>query len=844
MKKPLLLLTHLIFFFQIGWAGGVKLVPMDGHWEFRQLNQGEWLPATVPGTVHTDLLANGLIPDPFAAGSEAQLQWIGEADWEYRLVFDIPRRVFRFDHIDLLLDGIDTYADVFLNDSLILSPHNMFLSWSSSVKSLLRETGNELRLVLYSPIKKAVAQRLLYPYKLPADSDAGEQKTSPFVRKAAYHFGWDWAPRFVTMGICKQAQFRFWDEIRFSNLQVRTVSLDESRAELECIANIKGEGNALGDNELKLLIDGKVVWDTLFHPQNDKADLRFKFTIENPEMWWPRGHGAQRLYEVKGTVGKNGYVLDSSNQRLGLRTVELVREPDDSGTSFYFKVNGKPIFAKGANWVPPAVFLPVAEDKMERLFAAMEAAHFNMLRVWGGGVYGDDALYDWADEQGVLIWQDFMFANAMYPHSRAFHREVAQEATLQIRRLRKHPSLALWCGNNEIEVAWFNWGWQQAMSYSEEDSATLWSGYQALFQKILPDIVDRFDPGRPYISSSPLSNWGKIENFNHHNMHYWGVWHGTDGFEGFRTYVPRFMTEYGFPSFPAEASLAPYAQGASYAPQSDFMQERQKSYKGNEHIVAFMEDWLGTPKTEQDFLLMSQLLQAEGLAQGIRAQRAASPFCMGTLYWQLNDCWPGASWSTVDYEGRWKAAHYRVAELYNSRMIDAEWEGDSLLLHLVDEQAPAKGTIHLYLTDFNGKALWQDERACGNAGMVEHFAWPLKGKLKKLKGKKAVLQIVWEKDGRPSLEAVFHAAKPADMKLPATDVTYTVMEVEEGLLLRLKANAFIKCLEVGLDGSPAEASDNYFDLAPGQERIVFIKGLENRDLAQRLSLKSLVDWRK
>lgn len=847
MKKIFLAWTFVCCGILMSFGAGVKKVPLAGDWEFRQVGKEDWHPATIPGTVHTDLLANGLIPDPFSNGSEAQLQWIGESDWEYRLRFDIPRRVFRFEHIELVFDGLDTYADIYLNDSLIGSPGNMFTSWTRDVKAVLRQVQNELRLVFHSPIKKATGLRMLYPYRLPAGNDAAEQKTSPYVRKSAYHFGWDWAPRYVSMGIWKQGWLRMWDEIRFVDFHATTQELNDEQAVVAGEALLRGEGNALGDNELKLWLDGEVVWDTVFHPKAKTSRLSYAFSIKNPRRWWPRGHGEPHLYDLKCTVGKNGYVLDSAKVRMGLRRIELVRDADADGTAFYFKVNGKPIFIKGANMVPSDMFLPRGREKMEGLFAAMDAAQFNMVRVWGGGVYGDDALYDWADENGVLVWQDLAFGNGLYPFGKRFYRKVRSELRAQAFRLRNHPSLAIWCGNNEIDVAWHNWGWQEQQGYSAADSTALWEGYLRLFERVIPRSLEKWDSGRAYIPTSPLSNWGKLENFNHHNMHYWGVWHGSDDFNGFRTYVPRFMAEYGFPSFPSKKSLDPFAQGASYAPDSPFMARRQKSYKGNGLIVEFMEDWLGKAKREEDFLVLSQVLQAEGMGIAIRAQRAKAPFCMGTLYWQLNDCWPGASWSTVDYTGAWKAAHYRVCELYKQRMLDVELEKERLVVSLVDEDFGAGGKLELILSDVKGKELWKAEQAVKGSGeMVTEMSWPLEGKLKKVKGKKAVLWLRWSQEGEEAVEMVYHSAKPADMSLKPGGVAWMVEDAAEGVVVRLKAEYFVKALELSVAGVALRAGDNYFDLAPGREKVVEVKEWSRgaEALKEQLELKSLVDWVK
>ena len=629
-------------------------------WEFRQVGTENWYPATVPGTVHTDLLANGLIDDPFKDNNEKELQWIEKVNWEYRMTFHVSEEQFNEEHHELNFEGLDTYAEVFLNDELILDANNMFRSWRVDISEKLRQKGNELHIVFTSPILKndSIARNYI---RLPRGSDTNEFPVWPYTRKAAYHFGWDWAPRFVTCGIWKDVQIEYWTGSRFQDIQYSLKELDDRVAIIKATFEMHSDEN----DKAKVYIN-----DTTY-----RIDLKpgfhtyeVKYAIQHPKKWWPNGSGEQHLYDINfGFFGGRKKLAPLDSQRIGLRTIELINEPDSIGTSFYFRVNDEPIFMKGANYVPQDVFLPrVKPEQYERLLKQVKDAGMNMLRVWGGGVYERDIFYDLCDEYGILVWQDFMFAGTLYPtDNERFRSNVLEEAKEQINRISKHTCLALWCGNNEIEVAWKNWGWQKQYGYSSTDSIELWENYIAFFQGDLPELLASFDDQIPYVSTSPLSNWGTPENFNHGSMHYWGVWHGDDDFSGYHQNVGRFMVEWGFQSFPDYELLTKYVTQEHLSLDSEVMINRQKSYVGNGKILEFLQMYAtygGDPTvlSFRDFVFNAQWVQAVGYEQAVRSHMAKQPHCMGTLLWQLNDCWPGPSWSIINYNGKPKPAYEAV----------------------------------------------------------------------------------------------------------------------------------------------------------------------------------------
>jgi len=621
---------------------------LNDNWRFAKVGDTLTHAAEVPGTIHTDLLANNLINDPFYRNNELELQWIENESWEYSTVVNISGEVKSRQHILLRFEGLDTYAEVKLNNRLILETDNMFRSWEVDIGDNVKTGPNELMVRFLSPITVNKAKLDSLGYQLPAGCEAVETKVSPFTRKAAYHFGWDWCPRFVTCGIWRPVQLIAYDDCRIKDIQVRVLEITNSHAIVEY--DVITDGQTKG---LQVQLNSKVIPFTKLITD----------TIYNPVRWWPNGHGDQAMYTRSIGLLKEDVLIDSREVSFGLRTVELVNEPDAIGTSFYFKINGHPIFMKGANYIPQDMFVPrVSDAQYRKLLIAAKEAGMNMLRVWGGGIYENDIFYDLCDSLGLLVWQDFMFAGSMYPGDSAFVENVKKEAIENVQRLNNHPCIALWCGNNEIEVAWQNWGWQKKYGYSPADSLKIWNDYLHLFRKVLPEVAARTNV--PYVSTSPLSNWGTPENFNHSSMHYWGVWHGKEDLERFENNIGRFMVEYGFQSYPNMETILAYTDTDDLDLSSKAMINRQKSYIGNEEIMRMIERYYHQPSDFAEFLVLSQKVQALALEKAITSHINTDGHCMGTLFWQLNDCWPGPSWSVIDYAGKKKRGYFTVQGLF------------------------------------------------------------------------------------------------------------------------------------------------------------------------------------
>lgn len=663
-----------------------KIVHNLTAWSFKSVDEEQWQPARVPGCVHTDLLRSGRIDDPFHGTNEHRLQWVDKQDWEYAASLHVDPGWLKLDVLELVFEGLDTYADVYVNGQQVLTADNMFRIWRVDIRSYLIPGENALLVRFRSPIHEDLPKLEKLGYELPAPNDQselgelGSRKVSVFARKAPYHYGWDWGPRFVTSGIWREVRLEGWSIASLTDLYIRQDKVTAAEAKLTALAELSCTEAIAG----QLLVRGAgSEWSMEVNLPPGQHVLELPMVIQEPELWWSRGLGEAKLHTFRATLEQGTELLSEREVRTGLRSIRLVRERDEAGASFYLELNGIPVFCKGANHIPNDSFVTeVTPDRyLHEIHSAVES-NMNMLRVWGGGIYEADVFYELCDEHGILVWQDFMFACSMYPGDERFLHSVKQEATDQIRRLRQHPSLVLWCGNNEIDSAWSHyaeergWGWKQ--SFSHEQREQLWADYEAVFHQILPDQVQELMPEIPYWPSSPLVNLTGDERQHTRNdstegdIHYWGVWHNSESFENYSKYVGRFMSEYGFQSFPEYRTVRTYAEEQELALESEVMLAHQKNAKGNQLIKTYMDRYMQEPRDFVSFMHMSQILQAEAMGMAIEAHRRRKPYCMGTLYWQMNDCWPVASWASMDYYGRWKAAQYAIKRSFKDIMLSIE----------------------------------------------------------------------------------------------------------------------------------------------------------------------------
>jgi beta-mannosidase len=820
------------------------VAPTFGPWQLREAGIGDWMTATVPGTVHTDLFANGKIADPFYRTNERDLQWIDKKDWEYRTTLDLDADVLAHDHIELCFDGLDTYAEVYLNDALVLRADNMFRSWTADIKAHALAGQNVLRVILRSAVQEGLRRLDALGYNPPAVVDwseiggLGDKHVSMFVRKAGYHFGWDWGPRFVTSGIWRPVHLRVWNGARIADLSIVQDRLTPNEARLTAVFEIVADAAGPAVIELQCPNDPGVRAraDIMLQLGVNTANLKFK--ISKPKLWWTNGLGEAFLYSFVGRLAA-ARANDRREVRIGLRTLKIVQRPDPDGTSFNIELNGVPVFMKGANYIPNDSFLPrVTKAVYQRVVQSAVDTNMNMLRVWGGGIYENDVFYDLCDEHGILIWQDFMFACVMYPGDAAFLENVRQEAIENVRRLRNHPCVALWVGNNEIDTAWQNdvpdggWKWKEQYTPAQRDE--MWASYQAIFHQILPQVVAKHDPQRFYWPSSPLASWDGT-TVRHANLatkqqsgdiHSWGVWWANRPFSSYRNWIGRFMSEYGFQSFPEFRTVQAYTLPGDYDILSAVMRAHQRSSIGNGTIKTYMERDYKVPADFRQFLYVGQVLQAEGVKVAMEAHRARMPFCMGSLFWQINDCWPVASWSSIDYYGRWKALQYYARKSFAPLLVTS-WVADDLVKIAVvnDRLKPSPAVLTLRLMDFSGNVLKTVKRRLrlrANTSEVvfaEKAAKILAGASQPSVFLRATLSI----DKGIAAEDRLYFCPVKDLALPLAAPTVQVRDLGGEFAIGLSSPVLVKNLYLSIDGVDGFFSDNYFDLLPNKTEVVHFK---------------------
>lgn len=826
-------------------------INLDQNWLFTQAGSGEWLPAEAPGSVHTDLLKNGRIKDPYYRLEEHDAQWIDKTDWEYQTDFYVEEELLKKDRVEILFTGLDTQADVYLNDNLILKAGNMFRQWRLDVKNLLSDGLNQLRIYFHSPVKVGLEKYDNLDYKIPVSQNdlseiggLGKKRVSVHLRKAGYHFGWDWGPRLTTSGIWRPVFLIGWNRAIIRNTHVRQVSLQDAEARIEIAVEIESLSDFRAG--LRILIDGKPKTITSLDVREGVHTHTIPLLIARPERWQPNGAGDQKLYDIAIQLSSGETIISDDSVRTGFRAIEVVREADSDGKSFFFKVNERPLFMKGANYIPQDVFLSrVPPDRYRHVIRSAAKANMNMVRVWGGGVYEQELFYDLCDEYGILVWQDFMFACAMYPGEDDFTDNIKQEAEENIRRLRNHPCIALWCGNNECVSAWHLWDWKNRIPVKQSPHVAekLWKDYEMIFHHILPEAVKRLDPDRFYWASSPQSEEGEPESYHSGDAHYWGVWWNKEPFENYLKNIPRFMSEYGFQSFPALKSIRKFAREKDWDIYSDVMQSHQRSIIGNETIETYLLQYYQPPKNFPMLLYAGQVLQAEGIKTAIEAHRRNMPYCMGSLFWQLNDCWPAASWSSIDYYGEWKALHYFAAKAFAPVLISPVREEGSIRLFAVsDLSANVRANLEATLLDFQGEKLWKHSDAVVLESNVSKCCFTLDEKALQLNDPAKILLHVKliGKNGDALAENTLYFTEPKNLDLSDPALKYELTPVSNGCEIALSAQKMAK--NVFLSTS-AEGffSDNYFDLLPGSSRKILFSSNDKSSPEKDLEILSLRD---
>jgi beta-mannosidase len=848
---------------------------LDSGWQFRivsgadqaaaQADLHQWHPAVVPGVVQTDLLQNHLIPDPFYQDNESRLQWIGESDWEYQTSFQLDAVTLAHEHAELVFDGLDTFADVYLNDHSILQSDNMFRRWRISAKTLLQPGANALRVVFHSPITKMLPYVKSLPYVLPAISsiNGGNEEnlaTAPYTRKAPYQYGWDWGPRFVTEGIWRAVHLEIWDSLRIENFHIHqegiTKDLAKLAAELEIEASQPTTATiAFAHDELSVKSGAKGNSDGTQTVQLDAGvnHISFPTRIASPTLWYPLGYGAQDRYHFSATIRLGKNVAAHADVKTGLRSVELRRVSDEWGKSFEFVINGIPVFAKGADMIPYDSFPSrVTPERYRLILESARDAHMNMVREWGGGHYESDIFYDICDELGILVWQEFMFGGDMIPGDVAFQESVRHEAIDQIKRLREHPSIVVWCGNNEVETGWLHWGDRQEFRdrVSRPASERVWQDYMVMFADILKSAVSEYASPVPYTPSSPSANFEEPPDQDHNgDMHFWTVWHALAPPTDYLKVRPRFMSEYGFQSFPEMRSIRAFAKPEDFDIRSTVMQTHQKNHGGNERILTYMLREYREPKDFASFVYLSQVQQAEVIKLGAEHLRRNRPRTMGSLYWQLNDCWPVASWASIDYFGRWKALQYYARRFYDDVLISPYAHEGKVEIYVVsDKLHPLSGKIHARLLDFSGSTLFEKAQevqipAASSAVYLtldekELFADSTEGG-----PRRSFLVVDLEVDGKNVSHNLDFFEVSHNLQLPVKPkIEDRLKKTADGYALTLQSPVLARSVQISFGDLDVQLSDNYFDLLPKESLTVTVKTLIPLDQLQAaLRVMSLTD---
>lgn len=806
---------------------------LHDNWKMRIVGKKDYIPAVVPGSVYNDLLINGRMEDPYYRDNEEKALKIMEEDFEYTTVFEAKREILEREEILLHFDGIDTVADIYLNGMWIAYVENMHRTWEFPVKGILKEGENELKVILHSPtkfIREAYEKEPIWGAK---EAMAG----FPYLRKAHCMFGWDWGPRLPDAGIWRDVTLIGFDEARIDSVYI-TQKHEEGSVRLTFDIDVE----RIGEEHLRRFgrdnkrLKGLSCRFTLISPYGEKRTfgheaVKAGITLEEPQLWWPNGYGAQPLYEAEVELLSGQRVLDSWSRRIGLRTMTIHREKDEYGEQFCHEVNGIKIFAMGADYIPEDSILPrVTGERTYELLLQAKNAHYNCIRVWGGGNYPHDAFWDACDELGLVVWEDFMFACAVYNLTDEFEKNITAEFIDNIKRIRHHASLGLWCGNNEMEM------------FVQEDRGELnkprhKSDYVKMYEYILPKLVKEYDPNTFYWPASPSSG-GAFDAPNDENrgdVHYWDVWHGNKPFTEYRKFYFRYLSEFGFQSFPSLKTCETFTLPQDRNIFSHVMEKHQRNSSANGKIMNYMEQTFLYPGDFDTLLYASQLLQAEAIRYGVEHFRRNRGRCMGTIVWQLNDCWPVASWSSIDYCGRWKALHYYEKRCFAPILISCEEEG--LLTQNADPNAEpyeVKKSVRFSVAN----------ETMEDAEIT--VAWALRNPRARIlrSGRKTVmvpgLTSVWlpkeeMEDARLEENYVSYEGYQNGELICSGTVLFTTPKqfwfedphlqvYAEGNELVVRADAYAKSVEIINEQDDLLLEDNYFDMNGGEKRVMIVKG--------------------
>lgn len=865
----------------------VQVRTLHNGWKVRNASSEIWHEAQVPGNLHIDLMRAHVIDDPFYRLNERSVQWIDKENWMYETYVTPTEAELSAENQEIVFKGLDTYADVYLNSQRLVCADNMHREWRCNVKGILKPGKNHLEVYFNSPVRRNIPKFDALPYRHNTGPDQSwlggifDKTISPFARTASYEYGWDWGPRLVTFGIWRPVLLETWNEQKISNVWHIQNDVTAQRAKLSTIVEVEASED-MPEAIVAVSANGRQLASRTTSLKKGLNKVRMDYTLNKPRLWWTNGLGEAYLYDFKTTLkGKDGKVIDSESEDIGIRSLKLHNDKDKYGHNLYFELNGQPLYAKGSNMVPNDNFLSRCTDSVyHAVVRDAKAVNMNIIRVWGGGEYEDDAFYKECDKYGILVWQDFMFACCTYPADSAFLASVKKEAIYQVKRLRNHPCLAVFIGNNECQDVWYGWGNKKKqldeMGYGEEVGKM----QHALFYELLPSVVKEYAPNITYRPSSPYAFEDTPSDGVNGDDHYWGVWHGAEPFEAYYDHRVRFQSEYGFQSFPEYESVLKYAPFEyDHNIYSEVMMEHQKAGTyANHRIEEYMRRDYHVPSDFKKFLYVSLLMQGDGVKIGMEAYRRDRPYCMGSIVWQLNDCWPVASWSSRDYYGRWKALHYFTKYAYDDILVAPRVkvigevkkqenkqvsnlpteEGGQLKvaenvtskcnkeldIKLVnDHRSGAKGELKIQTITMAGKVVHVEKRTVNlPANDAIHVVTRKVNDL--LGGEKPedVIFYITYTTGGKIYSNIAYAVSQKDMNYQKAHIQTVVTPSGDGYDVKLTTDVFARGVFLSIKGIDNFFSDNYFDLLPKLSRTIHVR--TDKDLAtfkKELEVISLVD---
>ena len=817
---------------------------LNGTWQLSAGHRSlESVDMQIPGTVLSGLLAAGKIKDPFYRTNEDATRALFWKDYVFTRTFDVDEELLAQQHIVLVCEGLDTLAEISINGTFLAKTDNMHRTWKFQAKKLLHPGKNESQIVFRSVL------RFIEDYSYEAHKKinyipCGSMKGNQLLRKAHSMFGWDWGPQTIDAGIFRDIYLQGYSHARIEDIRIhqqhaKNVSVQTSITLSESVPGQKLCVELSEDGADKPL-------QTKLCKTNADGVAAVDFVIENPKLWWPNDYGDQPLYIVRTTLlDEDGTSLESITRRIGLRTLTISQEKDEWGNEFAFCVNGVKIFTRGGNYIPDdCLYTRITEKKLDYILESCRRAHFNCVRVWGGGYYPSDAFYDLCDEKGLIVWQDLMYACNVYDVTDAFAENCRQETYDNVRRLRHHASLGLWCGNNEIESAWDHWGdFQKETPYLRAD-------YIRLFEEVLPKAVQEADGETFYWHSSPSSGgcFDNPDDANRGDTHYWDVWHGQKPFTDYRKYFFRFCSEFGFQSFPCAKTVNSFTLEDDRNIFSRVMESHQKNDAANGKMLYYLSENLRYPKDLTHLLYASQVLQGMAIKYGVDHWRRNRGRCMGTLYWQINDDWPAPSWSSIDYFGRWKALHYMAQKFYAPHAVSMTLEDHRCHVYFSNESfETTEYSLTLSIRDLSGNVLETYETK-GNSPAFSAI-------------ETAVVDICSWEDQKDDvfLEAVIHTKDQKVLKDVETLVPYKYLnlknpvisteakETNDAFILHISSDCFAPFVALDFDDADVIFSDNFFHLTDKTVQDIIVKKedilqghFENaEDFRKRLQILSL-----